>query len=79
MQRRPIAEVLAEHADWLMGFPGVVGVAHAPSGAAPAILVMVAGGKADLLQLLPASVEGYPLLVEETGEFQARGVPPDVR
>ena len=67
---RPLEEILRAHTDSLMSVPGVVGIAQGLCDGKPCIKVFVARTTPDLLQAIPASVEGYPVAVEETGEFR---------
>ena len=68
----PLTEVLARHTPDLMRMPGVVGTAEARlADGRPCILVMVAKSTPELRRALPASLEGWPVKVEETGEFHA--------
>jgi hypothetical protein len=67
---RPLEDVLRERADSLMAVPGVVGTAQGLCDGRPCIKVFVAKKTADSLKAIPASVEGYPVVVEETGEFR---------
>ena len=67
---RPLEEVLRERTDGLMATPGVVGVAQGLCGAKPCIKVFVAKKTSESLKAIPASLEGYPVSVEETGEFR---------
>ncbi len=68
----PLTEVLARHTPELMRMPGVVGTAESrlPDGR-PCILVMVARRTPELARALPATLEGWPVKVEETGEIHA--------
>ena len=70
MPVRPLEEVLRERTDSLMAMPGVVGVAEGLCDGRPCIKVFVAKKTADVLKAIPVSVEGYPVVVEETGEFR---------
>jgi hypothetical protein len=67
---RPLEEVLLSHTDSLMTVSGVVGIAQGLCDGRPCIKVFVAKKTADVLKAIPASVEGYPVAVEETGEFR---------
>jgi len=67
---RPLEEVLQAHTDQLMAMPGVVGVAEGVCDGRPCIKVFVARKTPDVLKAIPASVEGYPVAVDETGEFR---------
>ena len=72
MPERPIADVLAAHTPELMALPGVVGTyqgAH-PDGA-PAIVVMLARPDAGLERRIPRVLEGWPVVIEVTGEIRA--------
>jgi hypothetical protein len=70
---RPIEEVLRDRTDHLMGVPGVVGIAQGLCDGRPCIKVFVAKKTPALLEAIPDSVEGYPVDVEETGEFRPFG------
>ena len=72
MPERPIADVLAGHTPELMALPGVVGtcLGARPDGT-PAIVVMLARPDAGLEQRIPRVLEGWPVVVEVTGEFRA--------
>ena len=71
MARINIQEVLKRHTDELMAVTGVVGVAEGESQGAPCIRVFVVGRNPELLRRIPDALEGYPLRIEESGEFQA--------
>ena len=69
---RPLTEVLAAHTPGWMAIPGVVGTAESrlPDGR-PCILVLVTRLTPELEQRIPASVEGWPVRIEESGEIHA--------
>jgi hypothetical protein len=67
---RPLEEVLRVHTDRLMAMPGVVGVAEGLCDGRPCIRVFVARKTPDLLKAIPATLDGYPVAVEETGELR---------
>ena len=67
---KPIEQVLKEHSESLMAFPGVVGVAQGLSPSNPHIKVYVARKTPTLLWQIPSEIEGYSVVVEETGEFR---------
>ena len=71
MAKSTIAEILKRHADELMSVPGVVGVAEGESQGKPCIKVFVLARNSRLLRRLPATLGGYALEVEESGEFRA--------
>jgi hypothetical protein len=71
MRRKPIELVLKENAGRLMLLYGVTGVAVGKTRGKLCIRVFI-GEKTDELQRqIPASLEGYPVLVEEKGRFRA--------
>jgi hypothetical protein len=72
MPSRALHEVLAVHTDSLMALPGVVGIGEGECGGVPCIKVFVDEMTEALERALPATLEGYPLVVEVTGEFRAR-------
>jgi hypothetical protein len=69
---RTLTEVLAAHTPELMAIPGVVGTAESrlPDGR-PCILVMLSTSSPELRAKLPRALEGWPVRLEETGEFHA--------
>lgn len=71
MPSRPIEEVLKEHSDELMSIPGVVGTAQGLCNNNPCIKVFVIEKTKDIDQRIPDEIDGYPVEVEETGEFKA--------
>ena len=68
-----IREVLKRHTDELMAMPGVVGVAEGQSRGGPCIKLFVVDRNSELLKRIPDNLEGYPLQIEESGEFRALG------
>ena len=70
MPNKTIEEVLQEHTDSLMALPGVVGTAHGLCSGEPCIRVFVVQKTDDLLKQIPPKIEGYPVDIEETGEFR---------
>ena len=69
---RPLAEVLADHTPELMAMPGVVGTAESlTKDGRPCILVMLSKSTPELRAKLPRDLEGWPVVVEVTGEFHA--------
>jgi hypothetical protein len=71
MSARPIQEILEEHTDRWMDMPGVVGTAIGESDGQPCIKVFVTEKSDRLRQKIPADLEGYRVVLEETGEFRA--------
>ena len=67
-----ITEALAAHTDSLMAIPGVVGVGEGRLSGAPSIQVLVVRKTPELARRLPASIEGYPVDVVESGVIEAQ-------
>lgn len=73
MAERPIGQVKAEHTDEWMRIPGVVGTAIGLHEGRPSILVMTSVDPDQIDTEIPKSVEGYPVVIQNTGEFRALG------
>ena len=57
--------------DRLMSIPGVLGTAEGLCEGKGCIKVFLAKKTPELLRQIPATVEGYPVAIEETEEFRA--------
>jgi hypothetical protein len=68
---KAIQAVLAEHTDSLMSLPGVVGTAIGECAGKPCIKVLVVRNTPALRKKIPATLEGFLVAVEETGEIRA--------
>lgn len=68
---RPIEEVLKAHTPALMGLAGVVGTAQGLCEDKPCIKIYVVRKTPELARRIPGSLEGYRVVVEETGEIKA--------
>ena len=73
MPGKPIEAVLQEHTDKLMDLPGVVGTGLSQCQGEPCIKVFVAAKTPDLQAKIPTTLDGYQVVVEETGTFRALG------
>jgi len=71
MPSKPIKKVLEEHTLKLMSIEGVVGTAQGLCNGKPCIKVYVIKKTRQLTQRIPTTLEGYPVVIEETGEFRA--------
>lgn len=71
MPAKTIEQVQETHTEHLMSIPGVVGTAIGESGGRPCIKVLVSQKTAEIEKRVPASLEGYPVVIEITGEFKA--------
>ena len=67
---KPIEQVLRDGTECLMALPGVVGVGQGLPPGKPHIKVFVVTMTSVLLKQIPREIEGYPVVVEETGEFR---------
>ena len=73
MADRPIEQVQAEHAGAWMAIPGVVGVAVGEQDGRPCIVVMTAGPTEEIDRQIPSMIDGYPVVLRQTGQFRALG------
>jgi len=71
MTAKTVKEVLQSHAAALLAIPGVVGVAEGRCDGSPCLKVFVAARTPELEEQIPRRLEGYPVVVEETGEIRA--------
>lgn len=69
---RDINAVLHAHDRELLAIAGVVGVyvGVLDDGKTPCLKVMVAAKSAELERAIPKTIEGYPVLLEVTGEIR---------
>jgi hypothetical protein len=69
MTGKDINVVLKDHDRELLAIPGVVGVyvGLLPDDKTPCLKVMVVEETEDLKRRIPKSIEGYPVLIEESG------------
>lgn len=75
MPRRDINAVLNDHDEALMAISGVVGVAVGllKDGKTPCLKVMVVQKTSEVVGKIPKHLEGYPVVVEETGVIRPFG------
>jgi len=72
MPLKSVKEALEEHTLELMSIEGVVGTAQGLCNGKPCIKVYVIKKSGQFTQRIPTTREGYPVVIEETGEFRAR-------
>jgi hypothetical protein len=72
MPKRDINEVLRSHDQEIMAIPGVVGiyVGLLDDEKTPCLKVMVVKKTPELERKIPRELEGYPVVIEETGEIR---------
>jgi len=71
MPAKAIEKVLKEHTEELMSIPDVVGTGQSLCDDKPCIKVYVIQETPELNQKIPRILEGYPVMIEETGEIRA--------
>jgi hypothetical protein len=73
--RRDINAVLSTHDQDLLAIPGVVGVyvGLLDDGRTPCLKIMLAKRTPQTEKNIPQSLEGYPVVVEVTGEIRPLG------
>jgi hypothetical protein len=72
MGGRTIQQVQEEHTAAWMAIPGVVGTALGQCRGRPCILVLTAANTEQVRKEIPATIEGYPVVVQDSGEIRAR-------
>jgi len=68
--KKTIEQVLKEHTDDLMSLRGVVGTGQGLCSGKPCIKVFVSRKTPKLEQIIPKNLEGYPVVIQETGKFK---------
>ncbi len=68
---RSIEQVFDSNRDSLLSIPGVVGAGIAKLGERPSIMVMVQEKTPDIEKRIPKEIDGYSVIIEETGPFKA--------
>ncbi len=71
MPERAIEQVQEEHTDAWMAISGVEGTAIGLSEGKPCIKIFTSSKPQQILEKIPSTVEGYPVIIEETGAFRA--------
>ncbi len=71
MPERTIEQVQEEHTDAWMAIPGVEGTAIGLFEGKPCIKIFSSSKPQELRDKIPSTVEGYPVIIEETGAFRA--------
>ena len=71
MAAETIKEVLKKHTKDLMSMPGVVGTGQGLCEGKPCIKIFVIEKTPDLDQKIPKTLDGYTVVIEETGPIKA--------
>jgi hypothetical protein len=72
MSSEAVGKALERHNDELMSLPGVVGTGQGLCDNEPCIKVFVTKHSPDLEEQVKAILEGYPMVIQETGHFRKR-------
>lgn len=71
MPQQPVAVVMDRYVDRLMAIAGVDGVGLGKCDGEPCIKVFVHRRTPTIVDSIPAELDGYNVVVEETGGFEA--------
>ena len=71
MPTKPIDEVLTKYTKKLMSMPGVVGTAQGLLNDKPCIIVLIVKKTPELSRKIPKILDGYPVVIDESGEIHA--------
>jgi hypothetical protein len=75
MNHRTIEQVQQAYTDAWMEIPGVIGTGIGQFKDKPCILVFTASNAEQVRRRIPATVEGYPVLIQHAGEIRALDQP----
>lgn len=75
MPTKTIEQVQQEHTEAWMAIPGVIGTAIGEHKGNPCILVLTASNTKQVRETIPSTVDGYPVVIEYTGEIHALDEP----
>jgi len=71
MPKRSIEQVLTDNTDQWLAIPGVEGMGIGLFEGKPCIRIFVSSNEKDLRDKIPSNIDGYTVVIEETGEFRA--------
>lgn len=71
MPGKSVEQVQQEHTAAWMAVPGVVGVAIGRADGKPCITILADGDTEQIRDGIPATVDGYPVVIRHTGEVRA--------
>ena len=71
MPQRSIEQVLKDNTERWMAIAGVDGTAIGLSEGKHCIKIFASSNPQELRAKIPSNIEGYPVIIEETGEFRA--------
>ncbi|HEU0302750.1 MAG TPA: hypothetical protein VFR37_25030 [Longimicrobium sp.] len=64
-----IEEAFDEHHDRIISIPGVTGIGLGESAGRPAVVILVDRLTPEVRERLPRTLNGFPVVVEESGEI----------
>lgn len=73
MPEQTIEQVQEKYTDEWMAIPGVQGTAIGMSQGTPCILILSSVEASMLQTKIPSTVQGYPVVIKESGAFRALG------
>ena len=71
MSKPTITEVQKKHQNSIMSIPGVVGMGIGAENGNQVIKIMVKRKTPELIQKVPAELDGFKVIIEEVGEIKA--------
>ena len=71
MPQRSIEQVLKDNTDQWLAIPGVEGAAIGLFEGKPCIRIFVSSNAKEFGDKIPSNIDGYPVVIEQTGEFRA--------
>jgi len=73
MSEKTIEQVQEEHTDKWMAIPAVEGTAIGLFEGKPCIKIFTSSRTDQIRTKIPTKIEGYPVIIEETGAFRSLG------
>jgi len=73
MSNKKIEDVIKEHTDKLMVLPYVIGIGKGESNGNPCIIIFVQDKEVTSLEVIPDTIEGYPIIINKSGDFIPHG------
>jgi hypothetical protein len=67
-----VNDVIQRHAEALLEIPGVVGVAQGTSEGHSVVQILVERRTPELIAQLPRTLDGYPVVVVQSGELRSQ-------
>jgi hypothetical protein len=71
MPQKPIAHVIQEYRTSLLTIPGILGIGQGGSPDTPHITLYVRAQTLANLHSIPAILEGYPVVIQDTSGIEA--------